>query len=69
MAAQQPGPYIERSPRRPPVTRKDWLVSAALVLVCGGILVLFTDVEVNLSRWVSCGPLGSPASRASTLCR
>ncbi|WP_191964790.1 hypothetical protein [Synechococcus sp. RSCCF101] len=45
------------------------LITAALIALCGGILVLFTDVEVGLVRWVNCGPLSTPGERDSNVCR
>lgn len=51
------------------MTQKNWLISGALVLLCGGILVLFTDVEIGLVRWFNCGPLGGEAERNSAVCR
>lgn len=69
MATPQPGPYIGCSLRRPPLTRKNWLISGALVLLCGGILVLFTDVEVGLVRWFNCGPLSTESERNTQICR
>lgn len=49
--------------------KSDWLVSALLVLICGGILVLFTDVEVKLVRWINCGPLSTESERDTRICR
>ena len=44
-------------------------VSAAVAAVCAGLLVLFTDIEVSVVRWVSCGPLASQGEAQSELCR
>lgn len=41
----------------------------AVALVCAGILVLFTDIEVKVVRWVNCGPLAAAQERDSNLCR
>jgi hypothetical protein len=49
--------------------KSDWLVSALLVLICGGILVLFTDVELRLVRWVNCSGLAPGIERDSAVCR
>ena len=38
-------------------------------LLCGGILVLFTDVEVQLVRWFNCGPIATQGERDSDVCR
>jgi hypothetical protein len=51
------------------LTQKNWLISGALVLLCGGILVLFTDVEIGLVRWFNCGTLSTPDERNIELCR
>jgi len=51
------------------MTAKNWLISAALVLLCGGILVLFTDVEESLVRWINCGPLSTESERDTRICR
>ena len=45
------------------------LISLALVILCGGILVLFTDVELLMMRWVSCGPVATEAQKNSQVCR
>ena len=44
-------------------------ISASVAAICGGILVLFTDIEISMVRWFSCGPLASEAARASEICR
>lgn len=69
MAAHGAGPYIGGSLPCPALTQKNWLISGALVLLCGGILVLFTDVEIGLVRWFNCGPLSSESERRIELCR
>ena len=51
------------------MSKRDWQVSALLVLLCGGILVLFTDVELRLVRWVNCGVLAPSSERNSDICR
>ncbi|MFU8885036.1 MAG: hypothetical protein ACNA8O_06220 [Cyanobacteriota bacterium] len=51
------------------MSKSNWLISGALVLLCGGILVLFTDVELRLVRWVNCGPLAPASERSSEMCR
>ena len=33
------------------------------------ILVLFTDIERSVMRWVSCGPIATPGEQATELCR
>jgi hypothetical protein len=49
--------------------RRDGLITVAVLLVCGAILVLFTDVELAAVRWVNCGPLASPEAKADPNCR
>ena len=44
------------------------LISLVLVILCGGILVLFTDVELLLLRWVSCGPIATEVQKNSQVC-
>ncbi len=41
------------------MTQRHWIVTAAVAGLCAGILVLFTDIEVALVRWVNCGPLAT----------
>ncbi|QPN63143.1 hypothetical protein [Synechococcus sp. CBW1004] len=45
------------------------LVGGAVALLCGGILVLFTDIEVKVVEWVNCGPLAIQRERDSDICR
>ena len=49
-------------------SRQTW-ATAAVVLLCGGILVLFTDVEVQLVRWFNCGPIATQSEQDSEVCR
>ncbi|QNG27298.1 MULTISPECIES: hypothetical protein [unclassified Synechococcus] len=49
-------------------SRQTW-ATAAVILLCGGILVLFTDVEVGIVRWFNCGPLSTPSEDRSEVCR
>ena len=51
------------------MSKQHWLVSGVLVLLCGGVLVLFTDVEESLVRWLNCGPLATANERRSEVCR
>lgn len=51
------------------MTKQHWLVSGALVLLCGGVLVLFTDVEDSLVRWLNCGPNATASELSSSICR
>lgn len=45
------------------------LVSAVVVALCGGLLVLFTDIEVSVVRWASCGPFATQQEDRSELCK
>ena len=49
-------------------SRQTW-ATVAVVLLCGGILVLFTDVEVQLVRWFNCGPIATVEEKESDICR
>jgi hypothetical protein len=42
--------------------------TAVAILVLGG-LVLFTDVEVEMVRWFTCGPWSSEVTRQNKICR
>ena len=44
-------------------------VAVAVSLLCAGILVLFTDVEVGLVRWINCGPIAMESEQNSEMCR
>ncbi|MEY4298076.1 MAG: hypothetical protein RLZZ423_1255 [Cyanobacteriota bacterium] len=44
-------------------------VSAAVAAVCAGLLVLFTDIELSVVRWFSCGPFASQGEAQSEICR
>ncbi len=49
--------------------RRNTLISLAVLVVCGAILVLFTDLELSAVRWLNCGPLAGQVERRSELCR
>ena len=51
------------------MSRRDSLVTGAVLLICAAILVLFTNVEAPLVRWFGCGPLATPAERDGDRCR
>ena len=51
------------------MNRRQSLISLLVALLCGGVLVLFTDIEVQLVRWVNCGPLATEAEKSSDVCR
>jgi hypothetical protein len=44
-------------------------VGGAVALLCAGILVVFTDIEVKVIEWVNCGPLAVRQDRDSRICR
>ena len=39
------------------MSKRHLLVSAVVALVCGAILVLFTDIETSVSQLIRCGRL------------
>jgi hypothetical protein len=51
------------------VNGRNWLVTVILALLCGGIMVLFTDIEGAPLRWLRCGPLASPDQSRGQTCR
>ena len=51
------------------MNRRHLLVSAALAVICAAILVLFTDIELKLVRWINCGPFALQRDSRSGLCR
>jgi hypothetical protein len=44
-------------------------ISAAVAVLCAGILVAFTDIEVSMVRWFSCGPFSTQGEDRSELCK
>ena len=44
-------------------------VSAAVAALCAGLLVLFTDIEVSMVRWFSCGPFSTQGEEQSEVCK
>ena len=51
------------------MNRNHLLVGGAVAVVCAGILVLFTDIEVRFVEWVNCGPFAVHRDRDSHICR
>jgi hypothetical protein len=45
------------------------VITAAVAALCAGILVLFTDIEVSMVRWFSCGPFSTPGEERSEVCK
>ncbi|EDY38857.1 hypothetical protein CPCC7001_1736 [Cyanobium sp. PCC 7001] len=48
---------------------RNTVVGGLLVLLCGAILAIFTDVELRVVEWVNCGPLSPADERSSSVCR
>jgi hypothetical protein len=44
-------------------------ISVAVAALCAGILVLFTDIEVSMVRWFSCGPFATQGEDQSDVCK
>jgi hypothetical protein len=52
------------------MSQRHWIVTAIVAALCSGILVLFTDVEVTVVRFLNCGPFAPAAARHNRdLCR
>ena len=51
------------------MNKRDLIVSSAVLALCAGLLVLFTDIEVSLVRWINCGPLAGAGERRAEICR
>ncbi len=49
------------------VNRNSIKVGAAVIAVIA-FLVVFTDIEVGLVRWISCGPFSTQREDRSELC-
>ena len=45
------------------------LISLLLAILCGGILVLFTDVEWVVVRWINCSPISRDLNKNIQVCR
>ena len=45
------------------------LVIGVVALICTGVLVLFTNIEVQVIRWLNCGPFATESEQTSTVCR
>ena len=52
-----------------PVNSRQTLATLAVSALCVGILVLFTDIEVQLVRWVNCSTIATEAEKNSEVCR
>ena len=51
------------------MTSRQTLATLAVSALYVGILVLFTDVEVQLVRWVNCSAIATEAEKNSDVCR
>ena len=51
------------------MNKRQALSTVVVAMLCVGILVLFTDLEVQLVRWVNCGTIATEAERESEMCR
>jgi len=51
------------------MNKRHLLISGAVAALCAGILVVFTDIEVKLVKWLNCGPLSAQAERTTDVCR
>ena len=51
------------------MTSPQSLETLAVSALCVGILVLFTDIEVQLVRWVNCSAIATEAEKNSDVCR
>jgi len=48
---------------------RNLLVSGTVGVVCLGILVVFTEIEDDLVKWINCGPIAAGREHQSRLCR
>ena len=51
------------------MTSRQTLATLVVSALCVGILVLFTDIEGQLVRWVNCGGIATEAEKNSERCR
>ena len=51
------------------VNKRQTLSTLIVAMLCIGILVLFTDLEVQLVRWWNCSTISTEAERESQMCR
>ncbi len=48
---------------------KTWTVGLGIGAIVIGTLVAFTDIEIHVVRWVSCGPFSTHQEDKTELCR
>ena len=51
------------------MNKRQTLSTVVVAMLCVGILVLFTDLEVQLVRWWNCSTIATEAERDSEMCR
>ena len=51
------------------MTSRQTLATMAVSALCVGILVLFTDIEVQLVRWVNCNTFATETGQDIDVCR
>ena len=51
------------------MTSLQTLATLAVSATCVGILVQFTDIEVQLVRWLNCSAIDTEAEKNSDVCR
>lgn len=51
------------------MTSRQTLATLAVSALCVGILVLFTDIEVQLVRGANCSAIATEAEKNSDVCR
>ena len=51
------------------MNQRQTLSTMVVAMLCVGILVLFTDLEVQLVRWWNCSTIATEAERDSEMCR
>ena len=51
------------------MTSRQTLATLVVSALCVGILVLFTDIERQLVRWVNCSAIATEVEKNSDVCR
>ena len=51
------------------MTSRQTLATLTVSAICVGIWVLFTDIEIQLVRWVNCSAIATEAEKNSDVCR
>ena len=50
------------------MTSRQTLATLAVSALCVGILVLFTDIEAQLMRWVNCSAIATETEKNNDVC-